>query len=343
MDFVSAYLFGLAAGTDFQNNIGLRQQILHAYHRRKPYDFYFQELPTFTSLAQALRIPIIPKWRNIANQTLDVWGLALCESAERHLASTDPENEPAVYKQLKQSMNRRNAMEDCANTDQKHLELACEVIDHLTAGFETTAVGLTYLFWELSRHPGLQRELRQELLTLSPQMVYQPLNSAVSFPLPKTIDALPLLQAVIMETLRLHAPIPGMQPRELPTQTTIAGYRNIPAGVRVNAQAYSLHRNRNVFPDPESWVPQRWLKEPGSPELMEMRRWFWAFGSGGRMCIGSNLALQEMKLVTAAVYTNFSSTIVDDDGIEEIDAYTVKPKSDKLILKFENARGIKEE
>jgi hypothetical protein len=42
-----------------------------------------------------------------------------------------------------------------------------------------------------------------------------------------------------------------------------------------------------------------------------------------------------MKLVTAAIYSNFKSTIVDDDGIEAIDAYTVKPTSDKLILGFE--------
>jgi hypothetical protein len=42
-----------------------------------------------------------------------------------------------------------------------------------------------------------------------------------------------------------------------------------------------------------------------------------------------------MKLATAAIYSNFSTTIVDDQGIEAIDAYTVKPTSNKLILKFE--------
>jgi unspecific monooxygenase len=43
----------------------------------------------------------------------------------------------------------------------------------------------------------------------------------------------------------------------------------------------------------------------------------------------------EMKLVVAAIYTNFRTTIVNDDGIEAIDAYTVKPKGEKLILRFE--------
>ncbi|KAH8801390.1 putative cytochrome P450 monooxygenase [Xylogone sp. PMI_703] len=315
MDFISGYLFGLTNATDFQHDVGLRQQILHAYHCRKPYD------------------------RDSANQTIDDWGLELCSRAESHLASIDPQEEPVVYKQLKRSINGMNTAEARTNVNKQHLELACEMMDHLTAGFETTAVALTYLFWELSRHPDLQSELRRELLTLSPQIVHQT-SGSFSLPSPKMIDALPLLHAVIMETLRLHAPIPGMQPRILPAQTTLVGYKNIPAGVRVNAQAYSLHRNRNIFPEPHTWTPQRWLKDPKSPELVEMRRWFWGFGSGGRMCIGSNLALQEMKLATAAIYTSFSTTIVDDDGIEEIDAYTVKPTSDKLVLKFKNARAV---
>ena len=42
-----------------------------------------------------------------------------------------------------------------------------------------------------------------------------------------------------------------------------------------------------------------------------------------------------MKLVTTAIYSNYKTTIVDDEGIEAIDAYTVKPTSDKLILEFE--------
>ena len=42
-----------------------------------------------------------------------------------------------------------------------------------------------------------------------------------------------------------------------------------------------------------------------------------------------------MKLITAAMYTNFATHIVDDDGIEQIDAYTAGPKSNKLILRFE--------
>ena len=41
-----------------------------------------------------------------------------------------------------------------------------------------------------------------------------------------------------------------------------------------------------------------------------------------------------MKLITAAIYTNFTTHIVDDEGIEQVDAYTAGPRSRRLILQF---------
>jgi cytochrome P450 len=51
---------------------------------------------------------------------------------------------------------------------------------------------------------------------------------------------------------------------------------------------YTLHRNAEVFPDPLVFKPERWLGECG--DLAEMKKWFWAFSSGGRMCIGLQYA-----------------------------------------------------
>ena len=42
----------------------------------------------------------------------------------------------------------------------------------------------------------------------------------------------------------------------------------------------------------------------------------------------------EMKLVTAAVYTNYTSAIVDDAGIEQEDAFIARPIGDQLVLRF---------
>jgi cytochrome P450 len=210
----------------------------------------------------------------------------------------------------------------------------------------------------MSRHPELQQKLRDEVLTLSPQIIWPPKTKEdFDLPSPKSVDGLPLLHAIIMETLRLHAPIPGMEPRLTPVGgCTLAGYTNIPANVQVSAMAYALHRNEEVFPEPERWDVERWLKPADSADLKEMMRWFWAFGSGGRMCIGSNLAMQgeihfvsrilrtavltlsdsEMKLLVAAIYSNYTTNIVDDEGIEALDTYTTKPRSNQLMLRFKH-------
>ena len=42
-----------------------------------------------------------------------------------------------------------------------------------------------------------------------------------------------------------------------------------------------------------------------------------------------------MKLIVAAIYTNFTTHIVDDEGIEQVDAYTAGPRGNKLVLRFE--------
>lgn len=43
----------------------------------------------------------------------------------------------------------------------------------------------------------------------------------------------------------------------------------------------------------------------------------------------------EMKLITAAIYTNYRTSILDDEGIEQEDAYTAHPKGNKLVLRYE--------
>jgi cytochrome P450 len=357
MDFVSSYLFGLQNGTDFLQDDSFRKHWLHLYMCRKPFEFYSQEVPYLDGWLRRVGLRVVPKYCDEANAMLDAWALDLCDKGEQSIASTEPGVEPVVYKQLKQSLDKSSSKNGEAKPDkaQQRLDIACELYDQLTAGFETSAVGLTYLLWRVSRNQEIQDKLREELLTLDSPVSYP---KAGELPPAKAIDSLPLLDAIVTETLRLHAPIPGIQPRVTPSPScTLGGYTDIPPNTRVSAQGYSLHRNPEVFPDPESWQPKRWLEEENFPaDLEERRRWFWAFGSGGRMCVGSNLALQgkyrtdfsydllltyiiEMKLVVAAIYTNFRTIIVNDDDIEAIDAYTVKPQGDKLILKFQSIRA----
>jgi cytochrome P450 len=59
----------------------------------------------------------------------------------------------------------------------------------------------------------------------------------------------------------------------------------------VGTSAYCLHMNERVFPSAAEFRPERWLKSEDPDRLKEMNQWFWAFGSGSRMCIASHFAL----------------------------------------------------
>lgn len=297
MDFMSAYLFGSANATNFTQDAVAKHGFLELYHNRRVYEFFSQEANGLKELTRKIGLPVpVPKWVDEANQRIEAWILKMCDKADLCLDTLpSPGFEPVVYKQLKNSMEKvQGEIWGAEKRDSMRLEMASEMLDELGAGHETSAVALTYLYWEMSQRPDLQRKLRAELITLEPPINWPPgVEGMCQLPAPKSIDGLPLLHAIIMETLRLHSPIPGIQPRITPPGgCTLAGYSNIPANVRVSATAYCLHRNENVFPQPEQWKPERWLKPADSAEMKEMLRWFWAFGSGGRMCLGSNLAMQ---------------------------------------------------
>lgn len=160
---------------------------------------------------------------------------------------------------------------------------------------------MTYLAYHLSLNPALQTRLRNELSALSADTTSKELPATMDI---KAIDSIDFLNACLLETLRCYPPAAASQPR-----TPVAGTKAyidlgvdgrtllIPPGVTVSAQAYSLHRNPDVFSDPEKWEPERWLFDAQKNEkdeeerLKEMYRWFWAFGSGGRMCFGNHFSM----------------------------------------------------
>ncbi len=296
MDFMSAYLFGIANSTKFSVDPVARRQFLHPYHSRRHYEFYSQEVPRLKQVTRKIGLPLVPKSVDDANAEIEAWGMKMCDGANSHLDGVpSPGTDPIVYKQFKTGMEKNQGKAAGTDTtDRMRLEIASEMLDQLGAGHETSAIALTYLYWEMSQHPDLQRKLRDEVLTLEPPIRWPPpTEGEFDLPSSKLVAGLPLLHAIMMENLRLHAPIPGIEPRVTPAGgCTLAGYTNIPANVRVSAMSYALHRNEEVFPEPELWNVDRWLKPAESAEMKEMLRWFWAFGSGGRMCIGSNLAMQ---------------------------------------------------
>ncbi|KAL8790431.1 MAG: hypothetical protein Q9213_000583 [Squamulea squamosa] len=271
MDFTTAYLFGSANGTRFL------EDKVYRHHWLATYAVFCRQSP-----------------QERANGEIEQWCMSMCKATEDSMKSekTETGTQPVVYSKLFECLQANGA-----DPQQISSVAASEALDHIIAGHEGSAVTVTYLMYEMSQRPLLQTKLREELLTISPLLQYpsgEPSDRGDRLPDSKDLDALPLLDAILQETLRLHPAAAGSQPRVTPDVlggTTIEGYGNIPGGVRVSSNAYTMHRIAEVFPEPDSWLPERWLTTD-EKKLEQMRRCFFAFGAGGRMCIGSNFAMK---------------------------------------------------
>ncbi|KAF4446139.1 putative benzoate 4-monooxygenase cytochrome P450 [Fusarium austroafricanum] len=359
MDLITAYIFGLSNATNFIADESYRRVWQDMYLARANYPFWTQEVSGLTAFCKkwAPWFQLYPEWVDISNKELANWNWGLCERVRKstqeikNLSSyqeVKDVEEPVVYNALCSGIDREfkgsgeNSLLYSTSILQHDRAIASELMDHSLAGQETAGIVLTYATWHISKSPSLQRQLHDEIKSLKPSLKFDPkaTSGTPAFPDPKKVDSLQLLHAVVIETLRLHAPIPGPQPRQTPRDGCTIGGHYIPSGVRIASLAYTLHRDKDIFPQPEEWKPERWLRQKdeysdgNELRYRDMQRQFWAFGSGGRMCIGSNFAMNEMKFIIAVIYVNFQTTIVDDDGINQEDAYTARPVGERLVIRF---------
>ncbi len=158
-------------------------------------------------------------------------------------------------------------------------ELRDELIALLLAGHETTHTALVWIFEKLLAHPEVVARVNAEIATASTA---------------QDLLQLPYLDAVIREGLRASAISPICGARLVVSPIEIGDYL-IPAGAQLTNCTYLLHRRPDLYPDPLAFRPERFLAGPLDP-------YAWTtFGGGDRRCLGSNLALLEIKVVLATV------------------------------------------
>ncbi|KAL4909804.1 hypothetical protein BDW74DRAFT_165181 [Aspergillus multicolor] len=290
------------------------------------------EFPLFARRMMRLGVQLLPMNILRGRRKIDGWNLERCDKAQKVITAPakhqpmDAERSddyPAVYAQAYKSLTSSDNQTQKAAEKRSYsteIDIAADMLMLEGAALETTGATLSYVLLELSRNPIVQEKLREELQTLSPNLKYPGKETEIELPSPKDVDALP--------------PIPGRQERMVPRTCSLGGYSDIPTGTTVYCSAYSLHRKADVFPELLVWRPERWL-DASPKQLSEMRRWFWAFGSGAQMCIGSNFALYSMKYVAGAIYSTYRTRIHDHGDMEQKDGYIAGPKGNRLELIFE--------
>jgi len=153
-------------------------------------------------------------------------------------------------------------------------ELRDELMTLLLAGHETTATALSWTLERITRHPEVLERLQSE--------------AAAGWP-----DGTAYLDAVVTETLRLRPVVPAVV-RKLQAPMTFGGWE-LPAGVNVAPSIWLIHRDPQLYPEPDAFRPERFLgRRPGTYEWIP-------FGGGIRRCLGASFALFEMRVVLQQV------------------------------------------
>jgi cytochrome P450 len=167
-----------------------------------------------------------------------------------------------------------------------------EIMTILLAGRGTSAVGLTWMWWLLDRHPAIEAKVRAEILdVLGPDRD----------PTHDDLDKLELTSRVFQEALRLYPPIWTMARQAIEPDELDGGIAVAP-GTIILISPYAIHRHPGLWPDPERFDPDRFL--PAAIAARSKLAWL-PFGYGPRTCVGGWFAMHEAQLITAMVARRF--------------------------------------
>ena len=120
------------------------------------------------------------------------------------------------------------------------------------------------------------------------------------------IKKLRLVECCIFEAVRLHSV--GVIARKLTEPLQVRGF-TIPAGDMLLLSPYWTHRNESVFPDANSFIPDRW-KETAAPDKIAATDNFIAFGGGRFRCPGRRFAMVEIQMFVSVILCAFDLELV---------------------------------
>ena len=189
-----------------------------------------------------------------------------------------------------------------------------EIVDNLmtfiTAGHETTALGLAWTFDLLSRHPEVESMVLNEI-------------DAVTEGRPVTSDDVSRLvytRQVFSEAMRLYPPAPII------TRTVLKDFQLgeylIPEGTVLIVPIYAVHHHAALWSDPELFDPDRF-----SPENSRARHRYayMPFGAGPRVCIGNAFAVMEAVAILAVLLQKMRLAAIETHPRKPVMKVTLRP------------------
>ncbi len=212
----------------------------------------------------------------------------------------------------------------CKKIDQKitYDDIQEEVDTFMFEGHDTTAAAASWACFLIGSHPEVQNKLHEEL-----DRVFGNSNRHCT---QDDLRELKYLDCVIKETLRMF-PSVAFFARTITEDTKCENYL-IPKGSTAIIFAYMIHRDEKYFPNPESFIPERFLNDNQTSRHPFS---YVPFSAGRRNCIGQKFAQMEEKVMLSSILRKFKiKALQKRDELEEDFELILRPKTG-IIIKLE--------
>ncbi|KAG7094385.1 hypothetical protein E1B28_007985 [Marasmius oreades] len=166
-------------------------------------------------------------------------------------------------------------------------------------GGETTAITVQMFFIAMTLFPEIQKKTKEEI---------DALTGGHRLPMFEDRDNLPYLEALTKEILRFHPTAPSGLPHCTTEDDLFEGYF-IPKGCIIIPNIWKMFRDADVYPDPETFNPNRFLGE--NPEQNPRDA---LFGFGRRVCPGRLLADASIFITLATCLAALDISPIIENG-----------------------------
>lgn len=271
------------------------------FHRIK---FIIEEVQNF--LIKEIRLPHKAWWFSLSGQVKK--HLMLAEENNRIIQEIIEERK-ASKEEVNDLLNMllETRYEDTGESMSTE-QLIDEIKVLFIAGHETSANALTFTLYLLARNLEVQQKVFDEIIEIESQT-----ENII-----EQLQKMTYTNAVLNESMRLYPPA-WITDRQNLEDDSLAQFK-IKKGTLIGVSFYELHRNPKYWNNPDEFIPERFLGE----QKKESMQYFYPFGAGPRMCIGTGFAIYEMCLTISQIVKKYVIRS-NNDVIQFNPLITLKP------------------